>query len=509
MIRGKKRPLPVAAEIVDNVPKVEAKMNASIHNRFDIEVIDSRTGEVRQRAQAENVILNQMWSKMWVSEWFKYIHYGRGAGIPAAADTALFTFVAAKTATLINFDLQSKNVAVAKQKIVLAETESVGVSITEAGIGSGSASSTLMTHAMLQDMNGNPISINKTNTDIINIYATVYVHFNSDFLTRYSYYLSNASRAANPLLRRVLGLASTSVPASFIGCACISASNYYNFYVTENGAKNVNQSWDENQKTITLTAWRFSVGSQNNVGGSNYIHLGTYYSQNGYSLDPIIINSEDLGYSSIVGETIGSGNGESVDFATKFARISNVTVYLDGVMQTAVDIDENLPFILSSRLSIFKPFIMINSELCPISAYCASPYELPSVTPDSVIYQNLFNEKISVAKLTYTSSSYPITIEMSNDLKGWVKITSGAGIAPEIGCYKYVRLTRTNTSSSNLMTVSVGLSRTSDNNIHFTTPPPAGAVITADYTTATIAKDENHVFDFSMTIQLGEYVPTT
>ena len=48
----------------------------------------------------------------------------------------------------------------------------------------------------------------------------------------------------------------------------------------------------------------------------------------------------------------------------------------------------------------------------------------------------------------------------------------------------------------------------SSKNIHFDTPPAAGAVITADYTTDTIAKDANYVFDLSVTIQLGEYNPT-
>ena len=42
-------------------------------------------------------------------------------------------------------------------------------------------------------------------------------------------------------------------------------------------------------------------------------------------------------------------------------------------------------------------------------------------------------------------------------------------------------------------------------NIHFTTAPASGAVITADYHTPTIAKDTNHVFDLTVTIQLGEY----
>jgi hypothetical protein len=42
-------------------------------------------------------------------------------------------------------------------------------------------------------------------------------------------------------------------------------------------------------------------------------------------------------------------------------------------------------------------------------------------------------------------------------------------------------------------------------NIHFSVPPAEGAVITADYFTKTIAKDENHVFDMTVTIQPGEY----
>jgi hypothetical protein len=41
--------------------------------------------------------------------------------------------------------------------------------------------------------------------------------------------------------------------------------------------------------------------------------------------------------------------------------------------------------------------------------------------------------------------------------------------------------------------------------VHFDTPPAAGAVITMDYDTDSVAKDENHVFDLTLTIQLGEY----
>ena len=48
-------------------------------------------------------------------------------------------------------------------------------------------------------------------------------------------------------------------------------------------------------------------------------------------------------------------------------------------------------------------------------------------------------------------------------------------------------------------------SANSGKSIHFATAPASGAVITADYHTPTIAKDTNHVFDLTVTIQLGEY----
>ncbi len=44
----------------------------------------------------------------------------------------------------------------------------------------------------------------------------------------------------------------------------------------------------------------------------------------------------------------------------------------------------------------------------------------------------------------------------------------------------------------------------SEYNLHFDTPPPEGAIITADYTTRTIAKTSDYVFDFELVITLAE-----
>ena len=69
---------------------------------------------------------------------------------------------------------------------------------------------------------------------------------------------------------------------------------------------------------------------------------------------------------------------------------------------------------------------------------------------------------------------------------------------------KYWKLERNGTNDYQML-ADVTAYNAPSANIHFATAPASGAVITADYTTKTIAKDANHVFDLTVTIQLGEY----
>ena len=87
MIRGQKRQLPKAKSTLN------MNLNMNIHNKFDIEVIDTATGKVRQRAQAENVILDKLWTQLGREMWFTGIVYGSGTGTPSATDTSLFTYI--------------------------------------------------------------------------------------------------------------------------------------------------------------------------------------------------------------------------------------------------------------------------------------------------------------------------------------------------------------------------------------------------------------------------------
>lgn len=105
-------------------------LRASIHNRFDIEVIDKDSGKIKMRAYAENVICTALWTKLFTpATYFNYIHYGTGTGTPSSADTALFTFLGYGTPStsddVYSYDLDS-GVLSLRRKIQLLETVAVG-----------------------------------------------------------------------------------------------------------------------------------------------------------------------------------------------------------------------------------------------------------------------------------------------------------------------------------------------------------------------------------------------
>lgn len=379
-IRGMTRPLPVKASIIPatippEIVTLNADFNASIHNRFDVEVIDAQTGEIKHRAHGENVILNKRWNSYLNSTWFNYIHYGSGSGTPAATDTQLFTFVGGLAAsdTVENTDTVNCVYSVRK-KITLSETTSVGVTITEVGIGASGTSTALCTHAMLKDANGNQISIAKTNTDIINIYATVFVHY------------ANVTSVLGNDPTKYIGLLQLAAGHNITFAS--SESSNLDIYSARGGNFSTNNSLavDASTKKITVTMYRIDVSHGN--GHGIYKVENRSYNGNWVSMFLIpFINISSFG-SDIVGESIGTGNGSTTDFATYFTDATNATIFVDGVEASGVTVD-------------------------------------------------------------------------------------------------------------NVPTVS--------NNIHFTTAPASGAVITANYHTAVVAKDVNHVFDLTVTIQFGEY----
>ena len=424
MIRGQKKPL-------EDKQTVNVDINTSIHNRFDIEVIDSRTGKVRQRAQAENIILNQLWEYFYSSDkYFSYIHYGSGTVTPEVTDISLtepigyaqcngywsYTNVGTNRINGIddnenywlttNIDEENK-CASARMSIRLDETTAVGKSISEVGIAYSSTENSLCTKALLKDMNGNALIINKTDTDIINIYATIYVHwsngngivFNTDKTDRSDWFLTHFLTGAKNKL-------STSTSQPWTGCNDYGTVPNYLKTSSESGEYTEYQEmtieWDSDKRTLKLLGKRLAVDTNNYVGGISKLELQLkgWYKSAWVSDAPrqgsaIILSTGDNTWypgSTITGEAIGTGDGSTVDFSSKFRLHKNCKIMVNG------------------------------------------------------------------------SSTNNVTLDIDKD----------------IAADSY--------------------------NIHFTEPPSEGDVITADYFTDVIAKDENHVFDFSITFHFGEKV---
>lgn len=149
------------------------KCNSVLHNRFDIVVSNAETNEVIQKAQAENIVLDRMYTRLCnFQTYFVNIVFGTGTGTPTASGTTLFSRLGYKTA--INEEIvrsypNSKWV----RKIRLESTDYNGSTITEVGI--SETTTNINTHAMITDAEGNPLSITKNDLMVVDIYATVFI----------------------------------------------------------------------------------------------------------------------------------------------------------------------------------------------------------------------------------------------------------------------------------------------------------------------------------------------
>ena len=161
----------------------------AFHNRFDITLTDAESGAVRCRARAFNLVCEALWERLSCDgtedalggDYFRYIVYGSGSGTPYSSDTRLFSREGAAELREENGRIftcsvdPETNTAAVSGHIRLGMSDAVGVTITEVGIGYDEIH--VVNHAMLEDMNGNPLSVTKTDTDILDITATVFLHF--------------------------------------------------------------------------------------------------------------------------------------------------------------------------------------------------------------------------------------------------------------------------------------------------------------------------------------------
>lgn len=285
--------------------EVKGNIGLKIHNRFDIKVKDAKTGEVIEKGQAENIVLDRMYDRLLAfDDYFNYIIFGSGTGTLDASRTTLFNRVGGKSASTDSL-VRSYPTSTWTRTINLGISEYNGNTLTEIGIGDGSTN--INTHAMITDAVGNPISIEKTNLKIIDIYATVYVEV---------YSVDSGLFFYGDGLRNYLTGGSS--PSSTLRL----------FEFSDDSAKTLTatKSTDATEKTVTLTK-RFDVGDFNrDIRAVDMAGLGLRW------------KLPRMGVYTGTSKTdveIGTGDGVEDTFELPNAEVSSLTVYVDGTSTTA------------------------------------------------------------------------------------------------------------------------------------------------------------------------------
>lgn len=519
MVRGQKRTIKTPTNI---------DVQASIHNRFDIEVVDANTGQIKQTAQAENVICNNLWTQLFKpATYFNYVFYGGGSGTPSSSDTSLFSHIGYMEITNDSYTVDFETgICCRKGSVQLAAATAAGKTISEVGIGYGTSSSNLCTHAMLKDMNGNPISIQKTATDVINIYATIYVHFerlgydnNTIFLqktSRYSYYVAQMDDLFTWFSGDYYQLPKAARWSKGDTLSYLKTSSSSLEYPSQGSTVAVTYSADVTNRRMTLTLARLEASAGNYDQGLNHVCLGGTTESPSQYWNPVALiysGGASFPYSTIEDEAVATGDGVTKDFALDFAFPHDAKVYVDGVETTDFTLEYapntvNWLYWMKGIHPASTP-----EEIIPQTQKSDSLYQ----THTMLFYNPLWEYGIASLGIRYGSKG-TCAIETSNDNVSWelLNITPSYDSSTSIYTYnipeeylhnKFWKIIGKNTSSN-----SAGqLSQVSPPSIftgkclHLGTPPAEGAVITADYRCDCFAKDANHVLDMTLTFQFNEY----
>lgn len=155
------------------------------HNEYHLELRDAKTNELKQVVDCHNVVLDA-WRNYTLNTRSLEINafwFGTGSGTPAASDTGMFNQIYTTAGVVGLIPAVTYNYPTATK--VLTYTLDAGIatgSLTECGVGHYSSGwdgiTKLMTHALFVDSEGNPIVIEKTDTDILVVTATIYYTYN-------------------------------------------------------------------------------------------------------------------------------------------------------------------------------------------------------------------------------------------------------------------------------------------------------------------------------------------
>jgi hypothetical protein len=479
---------------------MKQQVGCNIHNRFDIEVI--RDGKVIQRAKAENIVLDRMYTRLCnYSTYFVNICFGQGTGTLDPTRTTLFSSLGYKAASTEE-TIKAFPVSKWTRKITLNPEEYVGKTITEVGI--SDTTNAINTHALITDAEGNPLSITKTDIDVVVIYATVFIELQNKDTNVYF----NRLPTGNKLLNYLCG-SSWSEPTLQLGrCPVLNQGNANDFIMSKDLTKTTNG------RTITYTT---RIGTDQANTRISEISLESVFK---VLLPAVGVWNEFQ----LIDVPLGTGDGVTNTFIIPHQDIYDVIIKINDVSipdtnysllhtgyeesQPILPICSILDYSEPPELSIFGPEIfdgVLGNGPIPLGTTKTWTIK---VDPNKVVGKTVYargaaaygNRLLLAASLDggTTWSSYLIDVtSKDNNVERTHTFTQP---------YTHLRITLGTTNAYTVPAVQLHLINTDEPQIVFNDPIAEGDVITADYKVPYIPKTADYVLDVTMEINFGEGV---
>ena len=442
-------------------------MGISLHNHFDLEVIDSRTGQKKSSAHAENVVTNS---------WYHEVFYGlsgqgngyagigvalgSGTGTPAVTDKSLFNYVfggacrgyssscIGPSSNTVEQLLDDNNKLIGYKAtrvwVFPAKSSYVGT-LTEVGLTIKTPTGTLRSHAMLKDAEGNEIAIKKTDLDILTVTVTFYLTVNMqwtnpiEYAPRFIYWLAH-----------IFGIIDTTESPintstyhdriehiSFVGCLAGSmqvdeSSEFYGPQAVlagslEPACNSSVLSYAEgdnrciNGVTVSCNSARLGTEASNDwvINGLSY-EIGNYGGPSEYcpSLFLPFPNEDVFPAMALSDLQVGVGDGSTTEFAPAvplFVEGSD-KVYINGVEQVR-GVDYTIDNNGTGRLDCSPGILITNLKNDPASIVLANlsnnyAYDYSrAITP----FCGQSSAKIDRCKIATWSIASPLEFELRND----------------------------------------------------------------------------------------------
>ena len=516
-------------------------------NNYRLQHIDTITGETLHDLEFHNVVLDQIIDTVcnvyWPPNKAGYtlfgIAIGDGSGIPSASDTQLFHEIK-KFRLGGNCSKKDNNTLLFSVSVTIPASTSEVYNISEVGV--CFLDNKLVTHALILDSEGNPISVEKKDTDKIILDCEIYITFESEDIENFnigSCFAYNGSSFGTLMIDYMFG-AATSVEAQRASSAyCIDGYFKCQQYINCRSTFTLPcPQWvkDKNAKTLTVNFGpsRLSESSMPTyIRGITFGNLGTIKLPNEaifprYKVSNITVGIGDgettkfkcpLNYFIRESETIRVGTDEKI-------RNTDYTIDNEANQDELIELSAGNEAIISGGLigdrwgndgryllPIFRKTFGALADISSTDTF-AGKFGQAWLDAEHPLYFD-FKEpvKLNTLRVPLGNSGTFTLFGRNTEEEDWTLIGQ---LTPnnennhynfDLCYYRYIKLTSTIRAPYNGGDSTIEECKKNcyfigyvGDGIEFTTPPPKDAVITMDAYTDLPFVSPNNVLDLSATL---------